>query len=101
MLIFNTTFHAEMEESKNLIIYLQEKYIPEAQKSGVMRNARMSRIISNQEDGTESFCVQFEVEEMAQLHKWYTSEGTKLNNEMSKLYNKKVISFPTVMEVME
>lgn len=101
MLIYNTTFQTDAEDAKNLVVYLHEKYIPEAMKSGVMRNARMCRILSHHDDGSECFSVQMEVEDMAQLHKWYSSDGAALNSEMLKLFKNKVVGFPTMMEVIE
>ena len=101
MLIYNTTFQVDASDAQNLVIYLHEKYIPEATKSGVMRNARMCRILSHRDNDSECFSVQFEVEDTAQLHKWYSSEGTQLNNEILKLFKNKVVGFPTMMEVIE
>lgn len=101
MLIYNTTFQTDVQEAQNLVIYLHEKYIPEAQASGVMKNARLSRILSHRDADSECFSVQFEVEDTAQLHKWYSSDGMRLNNEMLKLFKNKVVGFPTMMEVIE
>ena len=101
MLIYNTTFQVDASDAQNLVIYLHEKYIPEATKSGVMRNARMCRILSHRDNDSECFSVQFEVEDTAQLHKWYSSKGMQLNNEILKLFKNKVVGFPTMMEVIE
>lgn len=101
MLIYNTTFQVDMDDAQNLVIYLHEKYIPEAMKSGVMKNARMCRILSHRDENSECFSVQMEVDDTAQLHKWYSSDGTRLNNEMMKLFKNRVVGFPTMMEVIE
>lgn len=101
MLIYNTTFQVSVDDARNLVVYLHEQYIPEAQKSGAMRNARLCRILSHRDEESECFSVQFEVEDTAVLHKWYTSEGAKLNNEIVKLFKNKVVGFPTIMEVIE
>ena len=101
MLIYNTTFQVGIDDAQNLVIYLHEKYIPEAQASGVMKNARMCRILSHHDEESECFSVQFEVENTAQLHKWYASDGTRLNDEMLKLFKNKIVGFPTMMEVIE
>ena len=101
MLIYNTTFQVSMDDVQNLVIYLHEKYMPEATKSGIMKNARMCRILSHRDNESECFSVQFEVENTAQLHKWYSTDGTQLNNEMMKLFKNKVVGFPTMMEVIE
>lgn len=101
MLIYNTTFQVSTDNAQHLVVYLHEKYIPEALHSGIMRHARMSRILSHRDPDSECFSVQFEVEDMALLHKWYSTDGVRLNNEMSKLFKNDAVSFPTMMEVIE
>jgi hypothetical protein len=101
MLIYNTTYQVSNEDAQHLAVYLHEKYIPEAQKSGIMTHARMSRILSHRDEKSECFSVQFEVESMALLHKWYSSEGEVLNDELLKIFKNNVIGFPTMMEVIE
>ena len=101
MFIYNTTFQASIDDAQNLIIYLHEKYIPEAQQSGLMKNARMSRILSHRDEQSECFSVQFEAEEISQIHQWYSSDGKRLNDKLLELFNNQVVGFPTIMEVIE
>lgn len=41
MLIYNTTFHVEINDARNFVIWLNEYYIPEVEKSGELRNPRI------------------------------------------------------------
>lgn len=101
MLIYNTTFQVGANDAQNLVIYLHESYIPEATKSGIMKNPRMARIISHRDPDSECFSVQFECESMALIHKWYSTDGTRINNDLVKVFKDKVVGFPTMMEVIE
>ena len=101
MILYNTTFQVEMAEAQNLVIFLHESYIPEATKSGMMKNPRLARIISHQDENSECFSVQFETESVATIHKWYTTEGKAINDNLIKLFKDKVVGFPTMMEVIE
>lgn len=101
MIIYNTTFQVEIAEAENLVIFLHESYIPEATKSGFMKNPRMARIISHRDEDSECFSVQFETESVASIHKWYATEGKKINDNLIKLFKNKVVGFPTMMEVIE
>ncbi|MBQ0021759.1 MAG: DUF4286 family protein [Prevotellaceae bacterium] len=101
MLIYNTTFQVGVADAQNLVIYLHESYIPEATKSGIMKNARMARIISHRDQDSECFSVQFEVESMALIHKWYSAEGKRINDDLLKAFKNDVVGFPTMMEVIE
>ena len=95
MLVYNTTFHVEMEDAR-----LNEYYIPEVEKLGLLKNPRILRILSHQEQDSECFSLQWEVENSAELHRWHTQQGAGLNSEMMKVFKDKVIGFPTLMEVI-
>ncbi len=98
MLIYNTTYQVESAEAEHLVIYLHEVFLPAAQASGEVKNPHLRRILSHQDPDSECFSLQFEVESSAILHKWYTSVGNKLNEEMLKMFKDKVVGFPTLME---
>lgn len=98
MLIYNTTYQVTTADAQNLVIYLHEQFLPAAQASGEVKNPRLCRILSHQDSDSECFSLQFEVESSAILHKWYTTVGNKLNEEMLKIFKDKVVGFPTLME---
>lgn len=100
MLIYNTTYHVEMADVRNFVIWLNEYYIPEAEKSGELKNPRILRILSHKEQDSECFSVQWEVADSATLHHWHTLCGAHLNEELMKTFKDKVIGFPTLMEVI-
>lgn len=100
MLIYNTTFHVEINDARNFVIWLNECYIPEAEKTGELRNPRILRILSHKEQESECFSLQWEVEDSAALHRWHTQVGAHLNEELKRTFKDKVIGFPTLMEVI-
>ena len=100
MLVYNTTFHVEMGDARNFVIWLNECYIPEAEKSGELKNPRILRILSHKEQDSVCFSLQWEVESSAVLHRWHTACGAHLNEEMMKVFKGKVVGFPTLMEVV-
>lgn len=99
MLVYNTTYHVEDGQEKYFLIWMQEYYLPEVEKTGILRSPRITRILSHREEGN-CYSVQFEVEDSASLHRWHTEQGVKLNEEMMKLFKDKVVGFPTLMEVI-
>ncbi len=100
MLIYNTTYHVEKGEDKNFLIWMQEHYLPEVEKNGILYAPRIARIWSHIEEGRICYSVQFEVENSAKLHRWHQEQGVKLNEELLNIFKNKVIRFPTLMEVI-
>ena len=101
MLIYNTTFHVEMNDARNFVIWLNECYIPDVGDCLQRRDPRILRILSHKEQDSECFSLQWEVEDSAALHRWHTKQGARLNEEMLKIFKDKVIGFPTLMEVVK
>ena len=95
MLIYNTTYHVEEGQEKFFLAWMQEFYLPEVEKHGTLYAPRIARILSHIEEGSICYSVQFEVENSAKLH-----QGVKLNEELLRIFNDKVIGFPTLMEVI-
>ena len=100
MLIYNTTYHVEEGQEKNFLIWMQEYYLPEVEKYGMLLAPRILRVLSHRDDG-ESYSIQFEVEDSAKLHRWHQEQGVRLNGELLKAFQDKVVGFPTLMEVIE
>lgn len=100
MLIYNTTYHVEEGQEKYFLAWMQEVYLPEVEKQGMLHAPRMARILSHIEEGSICYSVQFEVESSAILHRWHREQGVKLNEELLKIFKDKVIGFPTLMEVI-
>ncbi|MEG2151535.1 MAG: DUF4286 family protein, partial [Bacteroidaceae bacterium] len=48
MLVYNTTFQMEEDMERNFIIWINECYIPEVQKVGLLTSPRLCRILSHQ-----------------------------------------------------
>lgn len=101
MLVYNTTYHVEMSDARNFVIWLSESFIPQSEATGLLKNPRILRILSHKEQDSECFSLQWEVEDSATLHKWHTQLGMALNEEMMKLFKDHVIGIPTLMEVVK
>jgi hypothetical protein len=100
MLIYNTTYHVENEAHDNFLIWIKECFIPEISRDEVLKAPRLCRILSHHDDG-HSYSLQWEVENSTILHRWHTEKGIKYNEEITKIFKDKVVSFPTLMEIIE
>ncbi|MDY3915103.1 MAG: DUF4286 family protein, partial [Phocaeicola sp.] len=96
-----TTFHVEIADARNFIIWLNEVYIPQVEADGKLSTPRLVRILSHKEQDSESFSLQWEVADSATLHQWHTQQGANLNAEMLKVFKEKVLAFSTLMEVIK
>lgn len=97
MIIYNTTYTVTSGDAKNFIIWINEAYIPKATEDGLLKNARLLQILTHKDPDTECFSLQFEVESVGLLQKWYAQSGKTLVDDMLKLFGEKVVGFSTIM----
>ncbi len=98
MLVFNTTYTMPNADARNFVIWAHQSYIPQATDGGLLTKARLLRVLSHKDEETECFSLQFDVESSAVLHQWYNKTGCKLNDEMVKLFDKRIVGFSTILE---
>ena len=98
MLLYNTTYHVEQDRVDLFLIWLKEKFIPEVKANGLLTNPRVYKVLSHLEEGVESYCLQWDVENSGTLHRWYTAQGAELNEELVRTFQDKVMGIPTLME---
>ncbi len=100
MIVYNITFQVDFNDSQVFVVFLHDVYIPAIEADGTLHNPRLCRILSHRDNETECFSLQFECESTAALHRWYTTSGNRLNEEIKKIFDDRVAGFPTMMEVI-
>ncbi|EGJ71513.1 hypothetical protein Bcop_1314 [Bacteroides coprosuis DSM 18011] len=101
MLIYNTTYHVEEEVESNFLIWIKESFIPEVLKQDILKNPRICKILSHSEPGHSNFALQWEVDSPKALHQHQMQYGTFAQDEVNKIFKEKVLSFDTLMRVVE
>lgn len=101
MIIYNTTYQMPLADARNFVIWVHQVLLPQVHEQGMLHGGRLSRILSHKEDDSECFVVQFETKSTATLHAWFVKQGKKLNEEMLRMFENRVIGFSTMMEVID
>lgn len=101
MLIVNTTYHVSEDCQKDWIKWVKAEYIPEVTKTNLMVHPRFFRLLVEDEPGTVSYALQFEVKDLDTLENWFQRYGTEMQQTMSNRFQEKVIGFTTMMETVE
>lgn len=100
MLIYNTTYTMPEADARSFVIWAHQCLMPQATESGLLANPKLLRILSHHDQETECMSVQFEVEDTATLHRWYTATGAKLAEELMHTFDERIVGFSTIMEVI-
>lgn len=101
MIIYNTTYNVDNSIAVAYIKWLRTKFIPLATKSGELKEARLAHLMVENDGNTNSFSLQFTVENVDTLEKWYKKDGAPLIIELENTFGQKVVGFTTIMTVMD
>jgi hypothetical protein len=98
MLLVNTTYQVSESSEMAWHAWVRETYIPLVTQSGMLRNPRFYRLLIEEETGSKSYALQFEVTDFDTLDKWFQLHGQNLQHHMSDLFQEEVLGFTTLME---
>ncbi len=101
MVTINTTFHVEDKTNLEFIAYMKSTYIAEALTDKLLTNARMCKIHSQELPDGQSYSVQFSFDSLDDLDNWDKIKGVKLNEELVKHFQDKIVGFSTLLEEIE
>ena len=101
MIVYNTTYTMPVSDARNFVIWVSQSMLPKVEENGRLTRPRLLRILSHHDQESECFSLQFETESSATLHKWYTEQGAALHQELTKMFDERIVGFSTIMEEIE
>ena len=101
MIVYNTTYTMPVNDARDFVIWVSESMVPRVEEHGLLSEPKLLRILSHHDQETECFSLQFNVESTAMLHKWYTQQGASLQQELTKMFDERIVGFSTIMEEIE
>ncbi len=101
MLIYNVTTNIEESIHEKWVKWMKEKHIQDVLKTGKFLNAKMSRVLVEEELGGVTYSVQFSVANKALLEQYYKDDAPRLRQEANTLFAGRFVSFRTELEVID
>ncbi|MFY8110847.1 MAG: DUF4286 family protein [Flavobacterium sp.] len=100
MIIYNVTINIHESVHDKWMIWMQQKHIPEILATGKFSNARMVRVLVEEEMGGLTYSVQYTTDSRETLQKYYQEDAPALREEGLKLFGDKMLAFRTELEVI-
>ncbi len=100
MFIYNVTVNIEETEQKEWLNWMKETHIPAMLATGKFSQAKMSRVLINEEMGGVTYAVQYTTDSYETLEKYYKEDAPKLREEGLKRFKDKFVAFRTELKVI-
>ena len=100
MYIYNVTTNIEASVHDEWLQWMQESHIPAVLATGKFLNAKMSKVLVEEEMGGLTYSVQFTTVDKETLRKYYSEDANRLRDGALKRFRNKFVSFRTELEVI-
>ncbi len=100
MYIYNVTTNIEDSVHEQWLLWMKETHIPDVLATGKFLNAKMCRVLVDEDMGGTTYSVQFTAPDKATLQKYYQEDAPRLRADVLKRFANKFVSFRTEMEII-
>ena len=100
MYIYNVTTNIEASIHDDWLKWMQETHIPDVLATGKFLNAKMSKVLVEEDMGGITYSVQFTTTDKKILQEYYRDDAPRLRQEAQSLFAGKFVSFRTELEIV-
>lgn len=99
MLVYNVTVNIDDSVHDEWLDWMKSKHIPDVLNTGCFMNARISKMLIEEEMGGVTYSIQYTLENQSKMDEYEEKFATNLRNEHHAKYEGKYAAFRTMMEV--
>ena len=100
MIIYNVTVNVDESIHNDWLNWMQNKHINDVLATGLFTNAKMVRVVVEEEMGGTTYAVQYFTDSRAKLEDYYQNHAPRLRKEGVQLFADKMLAFRTELEVI-
>ncbi len=100
MYIYNVTINIEEAVHDQWLTWMQDIHIPEVLATGKFIQARMCRVLVEEEMGGLTYSIQYFAKNKETLNAYYQEDAPRLRQALITLFAGKFVAFRTELEVI-
>ena len=100
MYIYNVTINIENTVHDKWLDWMKKKHIPEMLATGKFSQAKMTRVVVEEEMGGITYSVQYTTDSKETLERYYKEDAPRLRKESNQLFSGKFVAFRTELDVV-
>lgn len=101
MILYNVTINIDDSVHDKWLAWITEKHIPEMLNTGKFSEARLVKVLVDEEMGGTTYSVQYTTESKAMLERYYKEDAPGMRQEGLQLFADKMVAFRTELEVIK
>lgn len=100
MLIYNVTINVDPGIEEAWLDWMQHTHIPEMLATGKFRQARMCRVLVEEETGGITYAIQYHTESRKLLEAYYREDAERMRRDGTERFGDSFVAFRTELEII-
>ncbi|MEN8138693.1 MAG: DUF4286 family protein [Bacteroidota bacterium] len=96
--LYNITYNVDESVLEEWLVWMQNEFIPKIVSTEYFEEAKMVRVLVEEEMGGVSFAVMYRSPSLETLEDFVVNHSQKFNKELSDKFGQKVLTFMTLLE---
>lgn len=101
MVLYNVTITIDRDIHQEWADWMKDEHIVNVMTTGMFISYRFSRLISHEQEDSETYTVQYLLKDMAHLNRYQAEFAPDLQREHRERFDGKFTVFRTLMEVID
>jgi len=101
MYIYNVTINIDESKHEEWLNWMKETHIPAMLATGKFTQAKMSRVLINEEMGGITYSIQYRAKSREDLNNYYQFDADKLKRDGLLKFGDKTLAFRTELEIID
>ncbi|WP_340075793.1 DUF4286 family protein [Leptobacterium sp. I13] len=100
MYIYNVTINIDESVHNEWLTWIKENHIPDMLATGKFTNARLLKVLVDEEMGGITYAIQYITDSKETLERYYKENATQMRQEGMKKFADKFVAFRTELEII-
>lgn len=100
MYIYNVTINIESSIRDTWLEWMQQTHIPAMLATGKFSDARICRVMVEEETGGSTYAVQYRTESREQMERYYCEDAERLRQDSQNRFGDRAVAFRTELEII-
>jgi hypothetical protein len=100
MIVYNVTINIDADVHEQWVKWMLAEHIPEVLATGLFMDARMSRMLIEEEGNGITYSIQYTLDSMEKMKIYEEQHAPRLRADVQSRYDGKFAAFRTMMEVI-
>ncbi|NQZ42721.1 MAG: DUF4286 family protein [Flavobacteriaceae bacterium] len=100
MIIYNVTINIDDAVHDEWLDWMQHKHIPDMLATGKFTEAKLTKVLSDEEVGGLTYSIQYRVKDRATLERYYQEDSEAMRADGNRRFANRFVAFRTELELI-